>query len=425
MKATSPLRLLPLLLCAACAGSTPAADTPAPLPTLEPADSAAFGPLPFAAGLSAADSFGVASVAPGVRHVHAWDGAGPWAVHVIEVDGGVCIPELEAVKAGPPLSVRAPTSVLAARGLAGVNADFFMLPDGTPVGMHVTDGVAQAGPGTRPVFAVGPDGFVAGTGWVGGWVWQGADSARVDQVNRPLGGSAHQPPAAELTLFTMWSDTLLAADGPAPTVVMDILEGTASGGRGRVTAVWDNLPGLYVRPGEVALRGRGAAGAWLLERRLADTLSWAVEPVVSTGTGTSRPVTEAVGGFPELLRSGEVVLDRAEGVLETFGPVRHPRTAVGWDSAADRLLLVTVDGRQPGYSVGMTLRELTALLLRLGATDAVNLDGGGSTAMVVGGRVVNRPSDEAGERSVGNALVLAACHDPDGAARLPRGHGSG
>ncbi|NIP83786.1 MAG: sporulation protein, partial [Gemmatimonadetes bacterium] len=98
-----------------------------------------------------------------------------------------------------------------------------------------------------------------------------------------------------------------------------------------------------------------------------------------------------------------------EGVIESFGAARHPRTAVGWD--AGRVLWVVVDGRQPPHSVGMSLPELEALLLRLGASDAINLDGGGSTTLAVGGRVANRPSDAEGERPVANALVLERC-DP-------------
>ena len=57
----------------------------------------------------------------------------------------------------------------------------------------------------------------------------------------------------------------------------------------------------------------------------------------------------------------------------------------------------------------MSLPELTDLLLRLGARDGLNLDGGGSSTMVVRGDIVNRPSDAQGERAVGNAFVLERC----------------
>ena len=75
------------------------------------------------------------------------------------------------------------------------------------------------------------------------------------------------------------------------------------------------------------------------------------------------------------------------------------------------MLLVTVDGRQPGYSEGMTLTEFARLFLALGCTDAMNLDGGGSTTMVVRGKIVNSPSDGR-ERKVGSALALFSLAPP-------------
>jgi exopolysaccharide biosynthesis protein len=96
-------------------------------------------------------------------------------------------------------------------------------------------------------------------------------------------------------------------------------------------------------------------------------------------------------------------------VPASFGTQRHPRTAIGWSTATGRVFLLAVDGRQPPYSDGMTLAELLGLFRALGATDALNLDGGGSTALVIRGQVQNRPSDQQGERAVGNALALAAC----------------
>lgn len=122
---------------------------------------------------------------------------------------------------------------------------------------------------------------------------------------------------------------------------------------------------------------------------------------------------EAVGG------RGRIVGDSAiTDVVDTIGGApfaarRHPRTAVGIADRGRRLILVVVDGRQAPYSDGMTLRELAQLLRALGAREAINLDGGGSTTMVVADpaagdslRVVNRPSDPTGERAVGNAVAI-------------------
>ena len=87
-----------------------------------------------------------------------------------------------------------------------------------------------------------------------------------------------------------------------------------------------------------------------------------------------------------------------------------------------RLLLVTVDGRQPGWSVGMSLRELAELFVGLGAQAAINLDGGGSTTMVLDGTVVNRVSDPQERRIPTAVLVLAeppAAVPPPAAALAP------
>ena len=70
------------------------------------------------------------------------------------------------------------------------------------------------------------------------------------------------------------------------------------------------------------------------------------------------------------------------------------------------MLLLVVDGRQPGYSTGMSLTALAELLLEFGAADAINLDGGGSSTMFLDGKVVNKPSDAAGERPVSDVILI-------------------
>jgi hypothetical protein len=115
-----------------------------------------------------------------------------------------------------------------------------------------------------------------------------------------------------------------------------------------------------------------------------------------------------IGGWPRILQDGRNVAARApwtEGTLSSNAEVRHPRSAVGFSRDSSTLLFVTVDGRQAS-SVGMTLVELADLLKSVGAWDAMNFDGGGSSTLVVDGKVVNSPSDPAGERTVGNALVV-------------------
>jgi exopolysaccharide biosynthesis protein len=173
-------------------------------------------------------------------------------------------------------------------------------------------------------------------------------------------------------------------------------EGTTLGTEvvdGRVTAV-RRRPALAWRPG---------ASPWMGSVRVEGDSLYAGWNVAVHG---SDGATEVVGGGPELLDRGQVVGDLAVAERPGFAAARNPRTAVGFDSETRSLWLVVVDGRRPGYSAGMTLPELVELLKALGATDAINLDGGGSSVMVVAGRARNHPSDAMGERPVANALAL-------------------
>lgn len=114
-------------------------------------------------------------------------------------------------------------------------------------------------------------------------------------------------------------------------------------------------------------------------------------------------VFDAVGGHPLLLKDR-----RAQPVCASCS--RQPRTAVGV-TATGKLLLVVVDGRRPRWSRGATLREFRRILRDLGAVTALNLDGGGSSEMVVEGEVVNKPSDGR-ERRITNAILILPGPDP-------------
>ena len=139
-----------------------------------------------------------------------------------------------------------------------------------------------------------------------------------------------------------------------------------------------------------------------------EKLDWRLGPTEPNPEDDHLTTHGALGAGPLLLFGGKRVLEPArESISRVFSEARHPRTAAA-ARADGSLLFVTVDGRQPGWSVGMTLVELSDFLLALGAVDAVNLDGGGSTAMVLRGETVNRPSDPTGDRANGDAILLFA-----------------
>jgi hypothetical protein len=116
-------------------------------------------------------------------------------------------------------------------------------------------------------------------------------------------------------------------------------------------------------------------------------------------------VLEAVGGGPIIVREGKPVYRSLEGFTTDQLAYRHPRTGVG-QTADGRILLVAVDGRQPGYSTGLTNFELALTMMRLGCATASALDAGGSTTMAFDGKLLNRPSDPGGERAVAEALTV-------------------
>ncbi len=113
-----------------------------------------------------------------------------------------------------------------------------------------------------------------------------------------------------------------------------------------------------------------------------------------------------VGGAGLLLRAGRPLTDwTVEKLSRGFDTTAHPRTLIARDRVG-RIWLITVDGRQPGLAIGASFADLHVLLGRLDAVDALNLDGGGSTTMVVRDGVVNRPSDLTGPRPVSDALIV-------------------
>jgi hypothetical protein len=110
--------------------------------------------------------------------------------------------------------------------------------------------------------------------------------------------------------------------------------------------------------------------------------------------------------------AGNTMLVRDGAPVPHENKVRHPRTAVGLNADATRLVVLVVDGRKPGVAAGMNYDELAAELIRLGCHQALNLDGGGSSLMAARApgqndfKILNSPTDGR-ERPVANALGIS------------------
>ena len=107
-------------------------------------------------------------------------------------------------------------------------------------------------------------------------------------------------------------------------------------------------------------------------------------------------IVEFMGGSKTFVQSG---------VVDGNWPERHPRSAIGFNADSTQVYLFTVDGRQE-HSVGMTLTEMGHVMKGFGVWHALNLDGGGSTTLILKDKVVNSPSDATGQRWVSNAILL-------------------
>jgi Exopolysaccharide biosynthesis protein related to N-acetylglucosamine-1-phosphodiester alpha-N-acetylglucosaminidase len=135
-------------------------------------------------------------------------------------------------------------------------------------------------------------------------------------------------------------------------------------------------------------------------------INFRIEPLEPAKQNFFSKAEDITNGVSRLVKNGKIEITwQEEKAVRSFAENRHPRTAIA-KLKDGKLLLTAVDGRQPGFSVGMTLLELAEFLLEIGAEDAINLDGGGSTTMYLEGKVVNRPSDKEGERRVGDAILV-------------------
>lgn len=358
---------------------------------------------------------------------------GPWVVHTLKVDpdryDGTLAPEL-ATEVVPE---RETLSAISARvdSLAAINGGYFVIGenDGTPgdlAGISVLEGepVSEAVDGRTSLVLPEGDGAGADVAALSdGFTATASDGATrlVDGLNRKpglirgCGGEGGDTPTERpLHDFTCTDSSELILFTPKFGSNTESGEGAeaALDSSGRVTALRDGRGGPIPPDGSV-LSGTGEGADWLrVHARPGETLD--VQADVSADGAPLTGATGVINGGPRLLSGGEpeitayregfVYPDNPEFYYR-FGERRNPRTLAGTTANGD-LLLVAVDGRKPGYSVGASFVESARIMDSLGADEAVNLDGGGSTSLTIGERLVNRPSDTTGERPIGDAVVL-------------------
>lgn len=352
-------------------------------------------------------------IAPGLTLQRITDRRGPNRIRVLRVDATREL-SLDTVLANDMIPGHETTSSMATRtgAIAAINGDYTLLPSdpgaGRPVNLFSKDGDLTTSPliwGRN--FALSYD---EQTAYVGhprvsitvlqhdsGEAWKIRDWN--EQQTEPGGYSAYTPEGG--SLFRP-PENACSARLTAPGT----LEWNEDG-----SGVQQELLVEVFRcsPRRMARRGGIVVSAPMDTRhaRAMQESLFAGETITLTWSSGWPGVLDTIGGNPTLLEDGVIT---AEDCGTSYFCHRNPRTGVGVTESG-RILLVTVDGRQE-KSIGMTPVQFAKLMQYLGATWALNLDGGGSTAMWVEGAMVNRPSDSP-ERAVGSALVVLPGPDVD------------
>jgi len=347
-------------------------------------------------------------VAPGIEYGQTTSGhlskdelTGPWLINVLRIDlSRASLKIVHGLDEGVGMET---VSSLAARfrAAAATNGGYFrttgtyrgesiglLLLDGKLISEPYNDraelGLINAGSKTEVVF---------GHLKFSGEISVGSVKHDVQGLNRPLS-------ANELIVFTpeFHRTTLTNSDGIEVVV------------RGNKVAAIGDLKGSRESPsdGDV-ISAIGSAREWVkrnLRKGSKTAFTWRLDPIAPDTDEAWRHAYSMLGGGPQLIKAGKIAItDKQEKMAPGFATDRHPRTAIA-KLQSGKLLLLTVDGRQPGVSTGMSLNMLAQLLLEFNALEAINLDGGGSTTMVVGDKIVNKPSDQTGERPVSDAILI-------------------
>jgi len=276
--------------------------------------------------------------------------------------------------------------------VAAINADFFN-KTGFPVNVQVQRGEPITEPISYPVFGFTSSGkpFIRRLKFEGQFL--------TPKGNFPVAGINRQWKVDELVYFNSFFGDSLLANPWGISILLKPLQPWKNGSRKFLVDRLVHSRKLAIPPNRAVLVGHRKAKTWLEKHiKTGDrvTVKFRFPPL-------KEGIRDAAGGLPQILNNGKY-LEKFK--RKGFTVKRHPRTAVGLSRDGKTMIWAVVDGRQPGYSFGMTLHELADFMKTQGAYNAINLDGGGSSTMIIEDHVVNRSSDAAGERPISNAWLL-------------------
>ncbi len=338
------------------------------------------------------DTLAVRQISDNITHYWIKEYSVPWNLNVIKIDLEDPDYLIETVKANNLLSGYETTSSMAARNsydnhyvVGAVNGDFYA-GGGIPTNAQIIQGEILREPINREVlgFDIYNNPMLDIVNFSGELITD--ESVTIHGVNRTRN-------ADEIILYNDFygattetnqfgSEVLINAI--TPWIVNDTVIAV-------VERKNESAGDTQIDEGKAVLSGHGSSIAYINNLEVGDT----VKLVLELRPGLDK-LKELVGGRSKFVNNGE---NRGDW------PERHPRTAAGFSADSTTLYLVVVDGRQFELSRGMTLTELADFMIEIGVHNAVNLDGGGSSTMVVADELVNSPADGS-ERPVANSLTF-------------------
>ena len=352
-------------------------------------------------------------VGPGVIHHHEFRESGPWHIHVLEIDLTNPWINLETAKAKDKLAALERTSSMSLRSnfedhtiIGGINGDFYD-GSGIPIGAMIRNGVLVKRPYPRSVFGISyqKSPLIDIVQFQGKAITKTAQNLFINGINESRSTDflvLYNSYFGSATGTNQWGTEIIVEYITDKIAIKDtfyvrVLQKDSTMAIGTSN---NSIPA-----NGFVLSGNGTAATALnYSVFVGDTLAM----VLNLIPGPEK-LTQLVGGTPRIIRNGTVSVEWSqESISQSFATDRHPRTAVGINADSTKVFLFTVDGRQGGYSVGVSLYELADIMLDYEVEEAVNLDGGGSTTMVLCDEVVNSPSDKGGERSVSNSLLIVS-----------------
>lgn len=344
-------------------------------------------------------------ISPGVKHTNFVEhlSSGPVRINVLEIDPRNPAVEITPALASNRMGSKANVAAMVSghQAIAGINGSFFKQDKGIPLGILIINQELISGPiYDRVALAVSPTNeLTMDRVKLGGEiVLPDRKALRVNTINQP------RVKADQTVIYTSrWGQVAPAVPSNGLQVLLR---------NDRVASVSRTEPIPIPKDGVVI---SGPATPELLALSNLGP-SMPVQLNVYTLPDWSS-MKHAIGGGPWLVKNGQPYVDlQAQHFTSKSLGTREPRTAVGI-TANGKMLLVTVDGRHKNVSIGMTIYEMAHLMKKLGAVNAMNLDGGSSTQMSVFGRMVNMPS--AGMVGVSNSLIVKRSNNNSVAEQTP------